>query len=236
MNNCGEKYHHITTTIFINSQNLLFYMSEEAVISARLDDIVNKIQVKRGVYKPGWGSRNLAETASHYSGKFLDMGAGSGFITLALYMQGKECDAADISRKSLDCAEENFMNFGIFPKMIHSNLYANIDSKYDVVIYNPPKGSHETEKTRLMKNLAQKFVPKRIRDFFEGVYQRFDRIRRRKELLDFVEESEQHLNDDGVLLMNLLPSDATWLRYVDGYKVTEKASNKRRTVVEIKYS
>ena len=211
-------------------------MSEEVVVSARLDDIVNSLKIKHGVYKPGWGSRALAEAASQYNGKFLDMGTGSGFITISLALQGKECDAADISRTSLDCAEENFLNFGVFPMTINTDLYTNIGSKYDVIIYNPPKGSQETEKTRKLKSMAQKFVPKMARDFFEGIYQRFDRVRRRKEFLDFVEESRHYLNDDGVLLMNLLPSDATWLRYVDGYKITEKASNKRRTVVEIKYS
>ena len=61
-------------------------------------------------------------------------------------------------------------------------------------------------------------------------------VGRRKELLGFVKESRQHLNEGGVLLMNLLPSDAIWLKYVDGYTVTEKATNRRRTVVEIKYA
>ncbi len=211
-------------------------MGEAVGVGGDLGNLVDKLEIEMGVFKPDWGSITLAEVASQYDGKFLDMGTGSGYITIALYLKDKEGDAADVSSRALRCAGENFMNFGVFPKTIKTNLYSGTDSKYDTIIYNPPKGANETEHIRMLKSMAMRFLPSFVIELSERIYQRVDMVRRRKELLGFVKESREHLNENGVLLMNLLPSDANWLRYVDGYTVTEKATNGRRTVAEIKYA
>lgn len=72
--------------------------------------------------------------------KVLDMCAGSGCIGLTLK---KECPSititlSDISDKALEVAKDNMQNLNLSGKIILSDLFANIDEKYDVLVANPP--------------------------------------------------------------------------------------------------
>ena len=77
----------------------------------------------------------------------LDIGTGSGAITLALAKNRPDWSmtAADISQESLDLASENAKNqkFNIFFKK--SDCFAEISEKYDIIVSNPPYISREDE-------------------------------------------------------------------------------------------
>ena len=77
----------------------------------------------------------------------LDIGTGSGAITLALEKNRPDWSmtAADISQEALDLASENAKNqkFNIFFKK--SDCFAEISEKYDIIVSNPPYISREDE-------------------------------------------------------------------------------------------
>ena len=70
----------------------------------------------------------------------LDMCTGSGCIILTLLHFTKNCTgtAADLSEKALAVARQNAEKHGKECEFIHSDLFENINGKYDVIISNPP--------------------------------------------------------------------------------------------------
>ena len=70
----------------------------------------------------------------------LDMCTGSGCIILTLLHFAKNCTgtAADLSEKALAIARQNAEKHGKECEFIHSDLFENINGKYDVIISNPP--------------------------------------------------------------------------------------------------
>ena len=72
--------------------------------------------------------------------RILDMCTGSGCIILSLLHYAKECTgtAVDLSEKALAVARKNAKNLEKECTFIHSDLFENIQGKYDVIISNPP--------------------------------------------------------------------------------------------------
>lgn len=70
----------------------------------------------------------------------LDMCTGSGCIILTLLHFTKNCTgtAADLSEKALAVAKQNGEKLGKECEFIHSDLFENINGKYDVIVSNPP--------------------------------------------------------------------------------------------------
>lgn len=70
----------------------------------------------------------------------LDMCTGSGCILLSLLKYSNECIGvgADISTKALEVAKENGEALGLEASWIQSNLFENIEGKYEVIVSNPP--------------------------------------------------------------------------------------------------
>lgn len=68
----------------------------------------------------------------------LDIGTGSGCIACALSEYGCEVTACDISEKALSVARENADNLYQKIEFVKSDLFSNIDKKFDLIISNPP--------------------------------------------------------------------------------------------------
>lgn len=76
----------------------------------------------------------------------LEIGTGSGCIAVAMAESLYETcvdlniDATDISDKALEIANKNIHKHGFeeFVNLIKSDLFENIDNKYDLIISNPP--------------------------------------------------------------------------------------------------
>ena len=82
----------------------------------------------------------------------LDLCTGSGCIGITLKQELKNSNVtiSDISKKALKIAKENKKNLDI--EIIHSNLLDKIDSKFDVIISNPPYISYEEKIMDIVKN------------------------------------------------------------------------------------
>lgn len=70
----------------------------------------------------------------------LDMCTGSGCILLSLLKYSNDCIGvgADVSEKALTIAKENGESLELGASWIQSNLFENIEGKYEVIVSNPP--------------------------------------------------------------------------------------------------
>ena len=85
--------------------------------------------------------------------KALDIGTGSGCIAISLKMHTNlEVTALDISSDALDLARENAKRNKQDIKFILSDIYSNIDDKFDIIISNPPYIRYDEEIDEIVKN------------------------------------------------------------------------------------
>ena len=70
----------------------------------------------------------------------LDMCTGSGCIGISLskYLEGSNVTAVDISEDALEIAKENSILNDVKVDFKCSNLFENINGKYDLIVSNPP--------------------------------------------------------------------------------------------------
>lgn len=72
--------------------------------------------------------------------KLLDLCCGSGCLGLTLKKINSSINLTlvDISEKALEVAKVNADNMKLSCEIIYSNMFANLKSKYDLIISNPP--------------------------------------------------------------------------------------------------
>jgi release factor glutamine methyltransferase len=111
------------------------------------------------------------------NGKYvLDMGCGSGVVSVFAASKGAKCLAVDVNPVSVKAAEENAAqnNFNEKIKAIQSNLFENIstDEKFDTIFFNPPYYDKEPVSDFEKAFFAgSKF--RVIKDFLEGTKNHF---------------------------------------------------------------
>ena len=122
-----------------------------------------KIMVQRGVLIPRFETEELVEWAlkSLKSGdKVLDLGTGSGCITVALAKEAEKKEikdltlyASDITDSALRTSEENFLNYDLDVTTRKANVLIGLE-KFDKIISNPPY-IKTNEKKDMDKNVLQ---------------------------------------------------------------------------------
>ena len=100
-------------------------------------------KVNRDVLIPRQDTETLVEEVLrelHDGMSILDMCIGSGCILLSLLYYSNECSGlgADLSEDALKVAKENAKLLGIDAEFIQSDLFSNINGKFDVIVSNPP--------------------------------------------------------------------------------------------------
>ncbi len=75
-------------------------------------------------------------------GNILDLGTGSGCISITLLHEWKQsrADAVDLSEKAIEVAKQNAELNGVTDRItfIQSNWYDNLSQQYDLIVSNPP--------------------------------------------------------------------------------------------------
>ena len=119
------------------------------------------LNVNKNVLIPRFETEELVEKTLNYIEKYfsnpiriLDMGTGSGSIALTLKKKLKNCivDASDISIKALEVARENAKKNNLDVNFIESDIFNNINSKYDCLISNPPYIAYDETIMDIVKN------------------------------------------------------------------------------------
>ncbi|MEM2934750.1 MAG: Rossmann-like fold-containing protein [Candidatus Thermoplasmatota archaeon] len=100
------------------------------------DDI--KIEVMDGVYKPAEDSYLLIKSIKIKGKKALDMGCGCGIVALHLAKNGCDVTAVDINEKAIENTKINAKINCLNLKCFKSNLFENINEKFDIIVFNPP--------------------------------------------------------------------------------------------------
>ncbi len=98
-----------------------------------------KIKVMDGVYNPAEDSYLLIK-AIDVEGRenALDMGCGTGIISLHLAKKGCSVTAVDVNENAIRNAMLNATQNGFNIRFIKSNLFENIEESFDLIAFNPP--------------------------------------------------------------------------------------------------
>lgn len=135
--------------------------------------------------------------------RVLDMCTGSGCIVLSLlyHCKGAEGTGVDISPKALETARENSRRLGIAAEFIESDLFAQVEGKYHMIVSNPPyiPGG---EIGLLMEEVGR-YDPRLALD---GGGDGLDFYRR------LLADSAGYLRPGGILLMEIGSSQGDWVQ------------------------
>ena len=121
----------------------------------------NKFIINENVLIPRFETEELVENTIKYIKQnfndnisILDIGCGSGVIGLTLKKEfpNSEIDLIDISKEALEVAKENAKALNLDVNFIESDLFENINKKYDVIISNPPYIATDEEIEDIVKN------------------------------------------------------------------------------------
>lgn len=123
----------------------------------------------------------------------LDMCTGSGAIAISLakYTKNISITATDISEKAIEIAKQNakklLENHEI--QFIKSDMFENIQNKYDIIISNPPY-----IKTEEIKNYKLEYEPKLALDGGKDGLKFYKKI---------IQEGYKYLNPEGIIMLEI---------------------------------
>jgi release factor glutamine methyltransferase len=106
--------------------------------SMKLDsDLV--IEECEGVYPPREDTYLLIECIEPKAGqRILEIGCGSGIISLHCAKLGAIVVAADINPKAVACTLANLQRNHLQAELRNSDLFSNVEGKFDLILFNPP--------------------------------------------------------------------------------------------------
>ena len=127
---------------FDNDKNI---KSERKIIKFNFDNKVFSIYSDNGVFSKDrfdYGTRVLLNSVdvNKLVGNVLDLGCGLGVVGIILgtFNKGINIDMVDINERAIDLAKNNLVLNNVKANVFVSDIYSNIDNKYDFIITNPP--------------------------------------------------------------------------------------------------
>ena len=128
--------------------------------------------------------------------KILDLCTGSGIIGITLKKELEEFDvkilASDISSRALTVAKENASSLEADISFVESDLFSNIQDKFDIIVSNPPYIAHDDKKT-IKENVLNYDPHLALFADEEGMY--FYR--------NIIEKSRPYLNEKGIMFLEI---------------------------------
>ena len=128
--------------------------------------------------------------------KILDLCTGSGIIAITLKKELEQVSvdiiASDISEEALEVAKENSQSHDATIKFIKSDIFNNIDDKFDIIVSNPPYIDRKDEVT-MQDNVLNYDPHLALFAEEEGMY--FYR--------KIIEQANDYLNENGVIFFEI---------------------------------
>ena len=128
--------------------------------------------------------------------KILDLCTGSGIIGITLKKELEEFDvkilASDISSRALMVAKENASSLEADISFVESDLFSNIQDKFDIIVSNPPYIANDDKKT-IKENVLNYDPHLALFADEEGMY--FYR--------NIIEKSRPYLNEKGIMFFEI---------------------------------
>ncbi|KAF4592156.1 protoporphyrinogen oxidase [Ophiocordyceps camponoti-floridani] len=143
------------------------------------------VHVHPTVYSPKyfpetlWYGENLPEIVKGRS--FLEVGIGSGLISLCVAASGSKVSGVDINPHAVDVARKNFAVNGQKGSFVVSDIFENVCGKFDCIFWNHPWQVDAS-------------IPKELKS--EKTFDQGYRLLKR-----FVAEAEDYLEPDGCVLL-----------------------------------
>lgn len=116
--------------------------SKEVITKAEIGNILftfitdNNVFSKRGL---DFGTRTLLESLNDIFGDVLDFGCGYGPIGIYIKKTyNANVDMIDINKRAINLSLKNSKLNKVSVNIFESNIYENINKKYDYIITNPP--------------------------------------------------------------------------------------------------
>lgn len=139
---------------FDNDKNI---KSEKRLIKFNFDNREFSMFSDNGVFSKDrfdYGTRVLLENIDIHSlcGKVLDLGCGTGVVGLILGTLNKyiSIDMVDVNERAIELARQNIKLNNLNSNIFISDVYSNVNDKYDFIITNPP--------IRAGKDVVRKFL------------------------------------------------------------------------------
>lgn len=165
-------------------------------IVGNVDFYGNKLFVNKNVLIPRFETEELVDNTIKFVKKnfkdkvnILDIGTGSGAIAISLK---KELDsnltATDISKEALEVAKKNAKYNKVNISFTNTNLFDDINDKFDVVISNPPYIAFDEEIEDIVKNNEPNIALYASNDglyYYEEILKNINRILKDKYLISF---------------------------------------------------
>ena len=128
--------------------------------------------------------------------KILDLCTGSGIIAITLKKELEQVSvdviASDISEEAIEVAKENAQSHDATIKFIQSDIFNNIDDKFDIIVSNPPYIDRKDEVT--MQDNVLKYDP-HLALFAEEEGMYFYR--------KIIEQAKDYLKENGVMFFEI---------------------------------
>lgn len=123
--------------------------------------------------------------------KVLEIGTGSGAMAIVIAKRmGAEVVATDICSKALEIAKKNVAKNNVDIRLVESDLFNNINEKFDLIISNPPQ--QKTEDLNKTERDGKLITPRIASDGGSDGFYLYNKIKA---------EAKKYLNQDGVLVL-----------------------------------
>jgi len=97
------------------------------------------IEAHPGVYAPEEDSYLMIQALDITPGeKVLEIGCGTGIISLHCVKAGGKVTATDISSDAIECARANAAKNSLRLELIQSDMFKKVEGRYDTIVFNPP--------------------------------------------------------------------------------------------------
>jgi release factor glutamine methyltransferase len=100
-----------------------------------------ELEVPETVYYPREDSLLMAKVIEDLKiekENVLEIGCGSGFLSILLAMKGAGVTAVDINEEAVGATESNAKANGVDITCLRSDLFEKTDERFDMIVFNPP--------------------------------------------------------------------------------------------------